>query len=125
MAHPFFKKRIADKNLVVKRQKKCFQFTPFICADAEEVGIVMVQYFVNGTEPAIVHVGLGVSKVSEAGNLEPVEVAGFFCYNITTRIQQVVGRQLCIPETVVRKQRLTVAAIAFLHKYCITGLFNV
>jgi hypothetical protein len=43
----------------------------------------VVQYLVNGAEPAIVHIGLGVTKVSEAGHLEPVEVTEFFCCNIS------------------------------------------
>jgi hypothetical protein len=42
VGHSFFKKGIADENLVVQRQQKSLQFGAFLCADAEEIGIVMV-----------------------------------------------------------------------------------
>lgn len=84
MAHSFFKKRIANENLVVKRQEKGLQFDALVCADAEEVGIVMVQYPINRTEPSVMHIGLGIAKVSQAGHLEPVEVADISGNNIPT-----------------------------------------
>ena len=82
MVHPFFKKWVADENLVVKGQEKGFQLAAFICTDAEEIGIVMVQNLINGAESSVMHVGLCIAYVSQAGHLEPVEVADISGNNI-------------------------------------------
>ena len=69
---PFCKKGVANENLIVKGQEEGLQLAALICTDAEEIGIVMVQNLVNGAEPSVMHIGLGISKVSQAGHLEPV-----------------------------------------------------
>ena len=82
MVHPFIKNRVADENLVVKGQEKGLQLAALICTDAEEIGIVMVQNLINGAESAVMHIGLCIANVSQAGHLEPVEVTDISGNNI-------------------------------------------
>ena len=69
---PFCKKRVGNENLIIKSQQESFQLAALICTYAEEIGIVMVQNLVNGAESSVMHIGLSVANVSEAGHLEPV-----------------------------------------------------
>ena len=79
---PFCKKGVANENLIIKGQQESLKLAALICTDAEEIGIVMVQNLINGAESAIMHVGLCIAKVSQAGYLEPEEVADISGNNI-------------------------------------------